>query len=113
MGGAGRHLNHSGGKEPSTLEAQVVRGRDRIAYINHDIDDAAQRHPALNCSENCLRVLGHTHGERISTMIGDIVAASRSARHPRRQDVQIATDALRFFCLTRVPGQVARRRTEV
>lgn len=98
-------LNHSGGKEPSTLEAQVVARADRIAYINHDIDDALRGGilQPFELPENCLRVLGHTHGERISTMIGDIVAASRDQHDIRAgQDVQIATDALRAFLFERV-----------
>src|ERR687894_3284408 len=61
--------------QPSTLEAQVVRFADRLAYVNHDIDDAIR---AGLLSEGALpkaatAVLGHTHGERIETLVNDIV----------------------------------------
>src|SRR5213596_163420 len=58
---------------PSTLEAQVVRFADRIAYINHDIDDAMRA--GLLAPEELppepLRVLGQTHAERIGTLVTD------------------------------------------
>ena len=63
---------------PSTLEAQVVRFADRIAYINHDIDDAV-RAGVLQTDElpgSALDVLGRTHPLRISTLVRDLVAAS-------------------------------------
>ncbi len=98
-------LNHPGSQEPSTLEAQVVSRADRIAYINHDIDDALRAGilKPFELPEPCLNVLGRSHGERISTMIGDIVKASRNHREIRAgQDVQAATDALRAFLFERV-----------
>ena len=63
---------------PSTLEAQIARYADRIAYLNHDIDDAIR---AGILSEGDLptqttAVLGDTHARRITTMVEDIVATS-------------------------------------
>lgn len=98
-------LNHPGSLTPSTLEAQVVSRADRIAYINHDIDDALRAGvlKAFELPEPCLEVLGRTHGERISTMINDIVTASRNRQEIRSErDVQAATDALRAFLFERV-----------
>lgn len=98
-------FNHPGGNEPSTLEAQVVSRADRIAYINHDIDDALRAGilKPFELPEPCLHVLGRTHGERISTMIRDIVTASDNHREIRAsQEVQAATDALRAFLFERV-----------
>ena len=57
---------------PATLEAQVVRFADRIAYINHDLDDAVRAgRAATRASSRAepLDVLGHTHGARINTLV--------------------------------------------
>jgi dGTPase len=63
---------------PQTLEGQVARYADRIAYLNHDIDDAV-RAGVLGegeLPEATVSVLGQTHSERIHTMVADIVAVS-------------------------------------
>jgi dGTPase len=68
-------LNHTGDQLPFTLEGQVVRFSDRIAYINHDIDDAL-RSGVIKQDElpkDCLKVLGEDHSTRISTLVSDIV----------------------------------------
>ncbi|WDV44513.1 deoxyguanosinetriphosphate triphosphohydrolase [Clostridiaceae bacterium M8S5] len=68
-------LNHTGNKKPCTLEGQLVRICDRIAYINHDIDDAI-RAGILKTDmlpKKCLDYVGNTHGERINNMIIDII----------------------------------------
>ena len=76
--------------EPSTLEAQVVRFADRIAYINHDIDDAV-RAGVLDLRElpaRSVAVLGHTHSDRIDTLVSDLIVPQRGRRiasgSPRR-----------------------------
>jgi dGTPase len=59
-----------------TLEGQVVRIADIIAYINHDIDDAL-RGGVISQSDiptDCLKRLGDTHSKRINTMVNDIIA---------------------------------------
>lgn len=71
-------LRHSGKIKPETLEGKIVSFSDRIAYINHDIDDAI-RGGVLEMSsipEMCIRILGDTHKKRINTMITDIIAES-------------------------------------
>ena len=71
-------LNHKKSGHPATLEGAVVSLADRIAYINHDIDDAI-RAGVLHESdlpEACVRVLGNSHGRRINTMILDVVEQS-------------------------------------
>jgi len=58
-----------------TLEGQVVRIADIIAYINHDIDDAI-RGGVISPSDipvDCLKCLGNTHSKRINTMVNDII----------------------------------------
>lgn len=66
---------------PATLEGQVARFADRIAYINHDIDDA-ERAGILDESDlppETVDVLGATHSKRINTMVSDIVRTSEGA----------------------------------
>ena len=63
---------------PSTLEAWIVRYADRIAYINHDVDDAL-RAGVLRIEElpgAAIEVLGGGHAERIDGLVADLVAAS-------------------------------------
>jgi dGTPase len=90
---------------PSTLEAQVVRFADRIAYVNHDVDDAC-RAGVLDVSElpsEAIGVLGTTHSERINTLVNDLVAASDG-----KAEVQLsprvfrALDQLRDFLFAEV-----------
>lgn len=71
-------LHHSGKGIPSTLEGRVVRYCDRIAYLNHDIDDAVRSGylEYHQLPESTLRLLGDRHSKRIDTMVRDIVASS-------------------------------------
>ncbi|MGI6687686.1 MAG: deoxyguanosinetriphosphate triphosphohydrolase [Christensenellales bacterium] len=97
--------NHSGTLESATLEGQVVARSDRIAYINHDIDDALRAGIicAQDLPEDALAVLGRTHGERINTMICDILCESRDKSQIMMSDeVQTATDTMRAFLFSRV-----------
>ncbi|MBR7111866.1 MAG: deoxyguanosinetriphosphate triphosphohydrolase [Clostridia bacterium] len=97
--------HHSGKGLPSTLEGMIVRLADRIAYINHDIDDAL-RAGILQLDEipkDLRDILGNTHGERIDTMVGSMVKAS--AGRPEiamEHDVLEATGQLRAFLFERV-----------
>ncbi len=73
--------HHTGPVKARTLEGQIVAIADRIAYINHDIDDAI-RGGVL--SESALpagptAVLGHHHGARITTMVTDLLQTSDDA----------------------------------
>ena len=71
-------LNHTGSLPAATLEGQIVKISDRIAYINHDIDDAMRGgiiYPT-DIPAGISRVLGYTHGERINTLTSDVVFAS-------------------------------------
>jgi len=73
-------LNHNGEKLPETLEGQVVKICDRIAYLNHDIDDAI-RAGVLIESDIPLKFIdtfGDGHGKRINTMIMDLILYSDS-----------------------------------
>lgn len=71
-------LNHAGDNEAKTLEGKIIKLADRIAYINHDIDDALRGNiiKESDLPKDCLAVLGATHGDRIYTLIYDIIKAS-------------------------------------
>ncbi|MGB4438101.1 MAG: deoxyguanosinetriphosphate triphosphohydrolase [Sedimentibacter sp.] len=68
-------LNHPLGYKAATLEGQIVSISDRVAYINHDIDDAIRANIIKpgQLPEKFLKQLGYTHGQRINTMIVDII----------------------------------------
>ncbi len=71
-------VNHKKSGSPVTLEGRVVSLSDRIAYVNHDIDDAI-RAGVLDESDlpkSCVETLGHTHGGRINALIIDVVRES-------------------------------------
>lgn len=92
--------HHTGQERAATLEGQIVATADRIAYINHDIDDAI-RGGVLSEDElprSPVRLLGRTHGARIMTMVNDMVHSSaESDRIRMSEDVWAAMMELRSF----------------
>ena len=76
-------LNHTSAGTPSTREGETVRWSDKIAYINHDIDDALRGGviKESDIPKKFARIFGVTHGERIDTMIMDIINNSNDAPH--------------------------------
>jgi dGTPase len=98
-------LNHPGSNRPETLEGRIVGLSDRIAYINHDIDDAL-RGGVLEISsipEKCLEVLGYTHKQRINTMISDVINESMDKNEIiMSSNVSRATNELREFMFDKV-----------
>jgi dGTPase len=99
-------LNHTWSMPaPSTLEAQVVRFADRIAYINHDVDDAV-RAGVIEPTElpnDALGLLGRTHAERVNTLVTDLVDRSEDSPEIRMSDEAFrALDTLRDFLFERV-----------
>ncbi|MHB8157135.1 MAG: deoxyguanosinetriphosphate triphosphohydrolase [Desulfocucumaceae bacterium] len=98
-------LNHTGDVKPYTLEGQIVKISDRIAYINHDIDDSLRagilREDQL--PEECLKILGFSHRERINNMVLDLIKASREKPAINlSDDIKRATDKLRDFMFKNV-----------
>lgn len=90
---------------PSTLEGQVVVYADRIAYINHDIDDAVRAGLIRGDSlpPDCVSVLGDTHAQRIATMVCDVIARSEQAEAIAMGDaVQAATNRMKDFLYSHV-----------
>ncbi|NLV91923.1 MAG: deoxyguanosinetriphosphate triphosphohydrolase [Firmicutes bacterium] len=97
--------NHSGQELPSTLEGQVVRLCDRIAYINHDIDDAV-RAGILREEElpsQAIEVLGRDRSERIDRMVKDLISSSwDQSTIEFSPEVSAATSELREFLFATV-----------
>jgi dGTPase len=74
-------LKHTGEVEPETHEGKIVRIVDRVAYINHDIDDAI-RHAILrpeDLPQDEVALLGPTGSKRIDTLVHDLVESSEAA----------------------------------
>lgn len=98
-------LCHTGKKTAQTLEGRIVRFADRIAYINHDIEDAI-RGGIISQSElpkSCLKVLGNTSSERINNMIVNIIENSRDRDDiAMSDDYREATEELRDFMFKNV-----------
>ncbi|MEZ5099777.1 MAG: deoxyguanosinetriphosphate triphosphohydrolase [Thermoleophilia bacterium] len=81
-------LNHTGDGEPATLEGRIVRLVDRVAYLNHDIDDAT-RAGVLDPTDlpaAVVAVLGSTSSERIDRLVHDIVETSAGTRDIRQSE---------------------------
>ena len=74
-------LGHTGTYIPETLEGQIVRHADRIAYVNHDIDDAVRAGILSNedIPASVSDLLGATHAQRIDSFVCDMIFTSREA----------------------------------
>ena len=98
-------LGHTGLSIPETWEGQIVRISDRIAYINHDLDDAIRAGilSERDIPRDISYLLGESHKERINTMVTSMidhtVAAGTLAMQP---EINSAMDQLRSFLFARV-----------
>jgi dGTPase len=74
-------LTHTGPDEPATLEGKIVRIVDRVAYINHDIDDAIRFGilDPIDLPEDEVALLGDRGSTRIDTLVNDLVETSEQA----------------------------------
>ena len=98
-------LNHTGSEKPKTLEGQVVKISDRIAYINHDIDDAIRSGVLMKdeLPRECLDALGHTHSERINFLAIDMIRNSLNENEIfQSTEAKKAMDKLRSFMFQKV-----------
>jgi dGTPase len=98
-------LNHTGADKPATLEGRIVKLVDRVAYINHDIDDALRagilQPDDLPAAE--IERLGDTGSARIDTLVRDIVERSRAAGDVvQSEEIGGAMLRLRKFMFDRV-----------
>ena len=93
-------VNHAGKDMASTLEGRIVKFADRIAYINHDIDDALRAGVLKNedIPAHVRRILGETHSARINTLVQAIVSASSDKPDITMEpEIYDAMDELRSF----------------
>ncbi|OPX87089.1 deoxyguanosinetriphosphate triphosphohydrolase [Pelotomaculum sp. PtaB.Bin117] len=109
-------LNHTGPVRPATLEGQIVKIADRVAYINHDIDDAI-RGGVLTLAHlpgESVEILGSKHRERINNMVLDLIQTNYNESKMIRMSppVQAATDQLRGFLFQHVYLGARARREE-
>lgn len=98
-------LCHTGDPWPETLEGQIVRRSDQIAYVNHDIDDAIRAGILTNddIPSAITDILGHDHSTRINTLVTDIIRVSREAGAVCLScDVEKALKDLRSFMFENV-----------
>lgn len=108
-------LHHSGKETASTLEGQCVSLADRIAYLNHDIDDAIRAGilSQEDLPKDVLAALGSTSGKRINTMILDIVNQSTGKPHVKMSPfIKEVSDSLRSYMFEQVYSQGWRDREE-
>ena len=98
-------LGHTGPRIPETMEGKIVRWADRMAYVNHDIDDAIR---AGILGRNDIpgfvqKTLGTTHSGRINTLVCDMITTTREAgRITLSAQVEKALQELREFMFERV-----------
>lgn len=98
-------LGHTGPHIPETLEGQIVRVSDRIAYINHDLDDAIRAGilSERDIPREITYVLGENHRDRINTLVMDMIENTlQTGRLGMQTQVAQAMDDLRTFLFERV-----------
>jgi dGTPase len=109
-------INHTGPNKPATLEGRIVKLVDRVAYINHDIDDSLRAgiigQADLPVEE--IALLGPTGAKRIDTLVRDIVEQSADGGDiVQSEEVGGAMLRLRKFMFDRVYlGPAARREND-
>ncbi len=98
-------LNHKTSGDPATLEGKIVRLSDKIAYVNHDIDDAIRAHVMQeeDIPTELRKTLGFTTRERLNTLIHDIIINSQHQNAIRMsEEVEAALGELRRFMFAHV-----------
>ena len=108
-------LNHKKGWKPATLEGMAVNYADRIAYINHDIDDAIAGGfiTESDLPKSAVQLLGNTSSERINSMIMAIFRESDGKNQVKMAEEQeAATNELRAFLFKNVYEDDTFRRQE-
>ncbi len=106
---------HTGEDQAATLEGRIVKFADRIAYINHDIDDALRA--GVICTADipqALRsILGDTHKARIDTMVSSIIRASTGENTVMMEtEIGQATEELRRYMFRAVYENPSAKRDE-
>lgn len=107
--------NHPWRGSPGTLEGKCVQLSDRIAYVNHDIDDAIRGMVIKqdDLPEDAVRVLGDTHGVRVNTLVMDVLSHSYGKPEVAfGQECLEAMNTLRAFLFEKVYISSAAKREE-
>ncbi len=107
-------LNHSGNNKAKTLEGQIIKFADRIAYINHDIDDACRAGiitPA-DIPKHLNWILGETHSARITSMVTAVVKGGVDGEIKMEEPFGSAMLELRSFMFDRVYNSQAAKGEE-
>ena len=97
-------LRHTRGIEAETVEGRIVKIADRIAYINHDIDDAV-RAGVMNIDDipkDILEILGYEHSQRINTLVVSLIENTSDENLRMNGEVQGAFDRLHEFMFDEV-----------
>lgn len=97
--------NHTGSRLPFTLEGQIVKISDRIAYINHDIDDALRSGviAETDLPESSLVLFGRSHRERINCLVTDVIVNSQNREQIcQSPEFKEELDTLRNFMFANV-----------
>ncbi|MGE9993533.1 deoxyguanosinetriphosphate triphosphohydrolase [Peptoniphilaceae bacterium SGI.137] len=97
--------NHSGSNQAATLEGRILKFADRIAYVNHDIDDSIRAGVLReeDLPKECVEILGKNSSERISALVHAVVRASMDQPEIRMEEpYQGALRELRGFMFDRV-----------
>lgn len=94
-------LCHTTGKQAETLEGQIVRVSDRIAYINHDIDDSERAGIIWeeDLPQTITDLLGHSKSQRINTLVHSVVESSQHGKIEMEPQIEAPFDELRRFML--------------
>lgn len=107
--------NHKSACMPSTLEGQIVRLSDKIAYVNHDIDDAIRGGilTETDLPKDLRKVLGGSTGERLSTLTHDVIIHSMDKNKIcMSEGIRQALMELRGFMFANVYQNEAAKREE-
>lgn len=98
-------LTHQTSSEPMTLEGQVVRLSDKIAYVNHDVDDAIRGGilSEADIPPKFRKILGNSTKERLNTITHDVIISSMDkAKVQMSEEVDEAMQGLRRFMFENV-----------
>lgn len=108
-------LNHTGKVKPSTREGEIVRIADRIAYVNHDIDDAMRAGVIYrdDLPKRVIEVLGDKMSQRIDTLVRDMILTSKEKREiSLSQNVYEALMELRSWLFQNVYSNPTSRESQ-
>ena len=107
-------LNHTKGEWPHTPEGKIVRFGDRIAYINHDIDDAISAGIIGNCDlpKEATDYLGESKSERIDTLVNSIINSSEGADIKMDSETQSHYDTMHKFLFDSVYTNLSAKSEE-